>query len=108
MLEVAPELGHKASTCLDIYGRLIEEFDPSQRRRAVDVIREAREAVRTGAVPTEYPASRREEDGGVSLRRKVPSSSAFPESPLPDSNRRPLPYHGSALPTELRGQWPEA
>ena len=26
------------------------------------------------------------------------------ESPLPDSNRRPLPYHGSALPTELRGR----
>jgi hypothetical protein len=26
------------------------------------------------------------------------------KSPLPDSNRRPLPYHGSALPTELRGQ----
>jgi hypothetical protein len=25
-------------------------------------------------------------------------------SPLSDSNRRPLPYHGSALPTELRGQ----
>jgi hypothetical protein len=27
-------------------------------------------------------------------------------SPLPDSNRRPLPYHGSALPTELRGRRP--
>lgn len=26
------------------------------------------------------------------------------ESPLPDSNRRPLPYHGSALPAELRGR----
>src|SRR3954454_196583 len=26
------------------------------------------------------------------------------ESPLTDSNRRPLPYHGSALPTELRGR----
>jgi hypothetical protein len=25
-------------------------------------------------------------------------------SPLPDSNRRPPPYHGGALPTELRGQ----
>jgi hypothetical protein len=29
-----------------------------------------------------------------------------PKSPLPDSNRRPLPYHGSALPTELRGRAP--
>ena len=25
-------------------------------------------------------------------------------SPAPDSNRRPLPYHGSALPTELAGR----
>ena len=62
VLEVAPELGHKPSTCLDIYGRLFEEFDPSRRRPAVDVIREAREAVRGGAVPTGYPAKRRVDD----------------------------------------------
>jgi hypothetical protein len=55
VLEVAPELGHKPSTCLDIYGRLFEEFDPPRRRPAVEVIREARKAVRAGAVPTEYP-----------------------------------------------------
>ena len=30
VLEVAPQLGHKPSTCLDIYGRLFEEFDLSQ------------------------------------------------------------------------------
>ena len=30
-------------------------------------------------------------------------SARLRKSPLPDSNRRPLPYHGSALPTELRG-----
>src|SRR3954454_3600436 len=29
-----------------------------------------------------------------------------PASPLTESNRRPLPYHGSALPSELRGQGP--
>jgi Polyphosphate kinase 2 (PPK2) len=29
------------------------------------------------------------------------------ESPLTDSNRRPLPYHGSALPAELRGRTEE-
>jgi integrase len=28
VLEVAAQLGHKPSTCLDIYGRLFEEFDP--------------------------------------------------------------------------------
>jgi hypothetical protein len=58
VLEVAPQLGHKPSTCLDIYGRLFEEFDPARRRPAVDVIREAREAVRNGALPTGYPAER--------------------------------------------------
>lgn len=26
-------------------------------------------------------------------------------SPLWESDPRPLPYHGSALPTELRGRW---
>ena len=29
---------------------------------------------------------------------------ALYRSPLPDSNRRPPPYHGGALPTELRGR----
>ena len=62
MLEVAPELGHKPSTGLDIYGRLFEEFDPARRRPAVDVIREAREAVRDGVVPTGYPAAGRNDD----------------------------------------------
>jgi hypothetical protein len=56
VLEVAPELGHKPSTCLDIYGRLFEEFDPARRRPAVEVIREARKAIRDGALPTGYPA----------------------------------------------------
>jgi hypothetical protein len=30
----------------------------------------------------------------------------FLQSPLTDSNRRPPPYHGGALPTELRGRSP--
>jgi hypothetical protein len=32
-----------------------------------------------------------------------PSFETF-SSPLPESNRRPHPYHGCALPTELRGR----
>jgi hypothetical protein len=32
------------------------------------------------------------------------SMAGVSRSPLPDSNRRPPPYHGGALPTELRGQ----
>ena len=38
------------------------------------------------------------------LHRQAGPARAGPRSPLTDSNRRPLPYHGSALPTELRGQ----
>src|SRR3954464_11577964 len=30
-----------------------------------------------------------------------------PQSPLTESNRRPSPYHGDALPTELRGHEPD-
>jgi site-specific recombinase XerD len=55
VLEVAAQLGHKPSTCLDIYGRLFEEFDPARRRPAVEVIEEARMTVRDGALPTGYP-----------------------------------------------------
>src|SRR5260221_14289243 len=38
------------------------------------------------------------------LRRVEADHRPAPPSPLTDSNRRPLPYHGSALPTELRGR----
>ena len=38
------------------------------------------------------------------LRRVEAGHRPAPPSPLTDSNRRPLPYHGSALPTELRGR----
>ncbi len=59
VLEVAAQLGHKPSTCLDIYGRLFEEFDPARRRPAVE---EARTTVRDGALPTGYPGGLRGDD----------------------------------------------
>jgi integrase len=62
VLEVAPQLGHKPSTCLDIYGRLFEEFDPSRRRPAVEVIREARKAVRHGVVASGHSPEARADD----------------------------------------------
>ena len=40
------------------------------------------------------------------LRRAGAGHRPAPTSPLTDLNRRPLPYHGSALPTELRGRSP--
>ena len=42
-----------------------------------------------------------------SEKTKGPHLRAFLVSPLTDSNRRPPPYHGGALPTELRGQRPQ-
>ena len=39
---------------------------------------------------------------GVSFKRK-----SIKWSPRSDLNRRPPPYHGGALPTELRGQMVE-
>src|SRR5262249_60378434 len=40
----------------------------------------------------------------MSGQQKPRDCGTFLASPAPDSNRRPLPYHGSALPTELAGQ----
>src|SRR6266545_7334878 len=39
-----------------------------------------------------------------SIRREKPRRAGLLQSPLTDSNRRPPPYHGGALPTELRGR----
>src|SRR3954447_20781673 len=41
----------------------------------------------------------------VARKERAPCA-ALLQSPLPDSNRRPPPYHGGALPTELRGRSP--
>src|SRR6516165_702818 len=35
---------------------------------------------------------------------QIPQIMPLTWSPLTESNRRPSPYHGDALPTELRGQ----
>jgi hypothetical protein len=40
----------------------------------------------------------------VGHRMKPPPQQGLSGSPESDSNRRPLPYHGSALPTELSGR----
>src|SRR6266852_3710898 len=37
---------------------------------------------------------------------RPPDLQALPRSPLTDSNRRPPPYYGGALPAELRGRAP--
>lgn len=52
ILEVARQAGHSAQTCLKDYGHLFDEFDPSERQPAEDVIR----AARAGLVPPQYLA----------------------------------------------------
>jgi hypothetical protein len=95
VLQVAPQLGHSAQTCLDYYGREFEEFAGLEKRPAEDVIAEAREQVARGDVPTEYPAAHGRLGSDASGAVADPAlSGGNGESPLPDSNRRPLPYHG--------------
>jgi hypothetical protein len=58
----------------------------------------------------EIRAARKAAGRGVDALQKErgakddPKSLLIQRSPLSDSNRRPLPYHGSALPAELRGR----
>jgi integrase len=49
VVEIAQHAGHSPAMTLDTYGHVIEELAGSERRPAEDVIREAREAVASGA-----------------------------------------------------------
>jgi hypothetical protein len=55
VLEVALEPGDQPSTCLDIYGRLFEEFDTPGADFVVDLRKEAMKTLRDGMVPTGCP-----------------------------------------------------
>ena len=93
VLEVAKQAGHSPTMALTTYGHVIEELEGAKKLPAETVIRQARDKLvrTTFARPTERRRARRTK----SLENL--------ESPLTDSNRRPPPYHGGALPTELRG-----
>ena len=52
-----------------------------------------------------YQAELLRRDGRPARREAAPGRSV--QSPLTESNRRPSPYHGDALPTELRGREPD-
>jgi integrase len=65
VVELAPELGHSATTCLRYYARVFEEFRGLPRCPAVDVIREARRAVSAGDVPSRYLDGDSDGDGAV-------------------------------------------
>src|SRR4051812_45393680 len=53
-----------------------------------------------GPRPTSPSVVGRKWSSNATPQTRKPRSSAAFERPLSDSNRRPLPYHGSALPIE--------
>src|SRR5581483_1086273 len=67
-----------------------------RRRRCKLIVRLGREPPETGS-PTRLARCPDEE-------RNPRSCEGSRKSPLTDSNRRPPPYHGGALPTERRGR----
>ena len=102
VIYVARQLGHDAKLTLSTYGHVIDELEDAPRVPAEDAIRAARVA-RVSLVC--HGRRRRDACATGPENAKTPGcAGASVRSPLPDSNRRPLPYHGSALPTELRGR----
>jgi hypothetical protein len=115
---VADQHGNSPATLLRDYARVWEDFDPSQRVSAEIQITRARARL-TRRTPrpltvAQQRARRARPQARVSEVFHGPTAEGARDegtpgnrgSPLPDSNRRPLPYHGSALPTELRGRRP--
>jgi hypothetical protein len=91
-------------------GHLSPKLVPNSRRAAEYTSQPAR--LQDIWLPSRFSGSRR-----PSLRRwcsavsatatkkpRFAAASSWSKSPLTDSNRRPPPYHGGALPTELRGR----
>ena len=87
IVEIAAQLGHSPTVCLDTYGHVFDELKSKDTISAEELIRNARAA-------TVNFSSTNTEDEEPSKHE----SPANDESPLTDSNRRPPPYHGGALP----------
>ena len=99
--EIAEEMGHSLETLFSTYAHVIVELRGTGTVSAEKLILAARNGhilVTCKAKPTTPPSNHRPE---------IPCLHGNRPSPLPDSNRRPPPYHGGALPTELRGRRPE-
>jgi integrase len=58
IVDVAKQLGHSPAICLRDYASVFEEFDPTQRRDAAEVIGEAREKAARA-----FPADHERVDG---------------------------------------------
>jgi integrase len=97
IVEIAQQLGHNPNTCLSTYAHVMAELRGSEKVSANEQIRDARERV----FETDTAQKRPKSPSGPQTHHSFGSTKGSPES---DSNRRPLPYHGSALPTELSGR----
>jgi integrase len=91
IVEIAQQLGHNATTCLSTYAHVIAELRGAEKVSAEEQIRTARESHAQTDTAQKRPTS----PGGPQTHHSFGSTKGSPES---DSNRRPLPYHGSALP----------
>ena len=76
-------------------------FDPNDRAIAQAI---AHGRLSSARLPKSFHPTNPTRDPDHTLRRITSRTLATRVSPLGDSNPRPLPYHGSALPAELRGR----
>jgi integrase len=95
IVEIAQQLGHNPNTCLSTYAHVIAELRGSEKVSADEQIRDARVRVlRTNTAQIRPTAA----EGSQTHHPEQLSFGSTTKSPESDSNRRPLPYHGSALP----------
>ena len=97
LTQIAREVGTSVRMIEQHYAGVIANWDGKQRapRRAARI-----HGPRVKLVDAEWTRWPKTKE----TLRLMTKSLQIPESPLSDSNRRPLPYHGSALPAELRGR----
>ncbi len=91
IVEIAQQLGHNPTTCLSTYAHVIAELRGAEKVSAEEQIQAARDPHAQTDTAQKRPTS----PGGPQTHHSFGSTTGSPES---DSNRRPLPYHGSALP----------
>ncbi len=86
----ARQAGHAPTMTLSTYAHLFDEHDGADRRPAEEQIRDATAAHNDPKVSVLCPRPERAD----TMESDNPAIAGLSRSPLTDSNRRPLPYHG--------------
>jgi hypothetical protein len=98
IVEIAAQLGHNPNVCLATYAHVVAELGDT--RGVPPRTRSGPRATRLPQVLSEvYPARIR--PMRVPCQFRFGGFGSTPGSPLPDSNRRPLPHHRFAVATAL-------